>query len=335
VTIVVDAKPRVLPLNLTRPVIPTALSLAALRGAFESECGHIRVELRRLNPEEPACGSEGIRETDGITALLELADDGDRRLIGLTWTQEFRALIALPAARIRSVRDMRNRRVGLPSGRRYARACALHVTTVALEANGLGEHDVEWVDIQHSSVRAEDGASDAMLPGCPREYASAIAALAAGKVHVAQVQGLRGMQAMRSCGAHAFFVLNDHPDPSVRVHSVVPAVMSVDHVLAGRSADLIAQVLVCARSNGIWAKSHEREVSRSVAHEFGAPEADVRATFGRELHKQLVPEISDSLIAALERLQQTLVRRNLLVARAPLRSVIDPEPLAAAVRMRR
>jgi hypothetical protein len=61
----------------------------------------------------------------------------------------------------------------------------------------------------------------------------------------------------------------------------------------------------------------------------------VRATFGRELHKQLVPEISDSLIAALERLQQSLARRNLLVACAALRSVIDPEPLAAAARLRR
>jgi hypothetical protein len=45
---------------------------------------------------------------------------------------------------------------------------------------------------------------------------------------------------------------------------------------------------------------------------------------------RLVPEISDSLIAALERLQQLLVRQKLLIARVPLRSVIDPEPLAAA-----
>jgi len=34
--------------------------------SIESECGHIRVELRRLNPEELSSGQEGIRETDGI-----------------------------------------------------------------------------------------------------------------------------------------------------------------------------------------------------------------------------------------------------------------------------
>jgi hypothetical protein len=92
------------------------------------------------------------------------------------------------------------------------------------------------------------------------------------------VQGLRGILAMRSCGAHSVFILNDHPDPSVEAHSIVPAVMSVDHAFADRSPDLVTRALVCARSNGIWAKSHEREVVRSEAHEFGASEADVRAS---------------------------------------------------------
>jgi len=40
-----------------------------------------------------------------------------------------------------------------------------------------------------------------------------------------------------------------------------------------------------------------------VAHEFGAAEADVRATFDRGAPQAARTEISDSLIAALERLQ--------------------------------
>jgi hypothetical protein len=61
----------------------------------------------------------------------------------------------------------------------------------------------------------------------------------------------------------------------------------------------------------------------------------VRATFGRDLNERLVPELSDSLIGALERLQQSLIRRNLLVAHTPARSAIDPKPLAAVARMSR
>jgi ABC-type nitrate/sulfonate/bicarbonate transport system substrate-binding protein len=311
-------------------MVPTALSLAALRGAFESE---FRMDLRRLNPEDPTSATPGIRETDGIAALLDLANDADRRLIGFTWTREFRALIALPAAHIRSARDLRNKRIALPSGRRYANACAVHVATLALEANDLLPQDVEWVDIQQSSFRAEDGGSDAMLPGCPPEYAGVIAALAAGKVHMAHVQGLRGILAMRSCGAHTVFMVNDNTNATVRAHSIIPTVISVDRAFADRSSDVVTRVLASARANGIWARSHDREVVQSMAQEFGAPEADVRAAFGTDLHRRLVPEISEPLITALERLQQRLVSRNLVVARAPLRAAIDAEPLAAAERM--
>jgi ABC-type nitrate/sulfonate/bicarbonate transport system substrate-binding protein len=323
---------RVLSVRLARQAVPTALSFAVRRGVFDSALRDIRIQVSDLNPEESESAAEGLRESDGIAGLLELANDGDRRLLGLTTARQFRALVALPAARIRSVRDMRNRKIGLPTNRRYARVCALHVWTLALEASGLTDGSVEKVDIQHLSARAEDGASDAMLPGCPPEYATVIAALAAGKVDVVYVQGLRGIQAMRSCGAHAIFILSEHPDPTVRAHSLIPNVLTVDRHLADRSADRIAQVLACVRSNGVWAKSHEREVLRSVAEEFGAPEADIRAAFGREVHRHFVPELSEPLIAGLERLQRSLARLNCIAAEDLVRSAINPAPLAAAAK---
>jgi ABC-type nitrate/sulfonate/bicarbonate transport system substrate-binding protein len=295
-------------LYLTRRPVPTALALAAGSGILGAELPKIRLNVHRLDPDEPTPQGNALRELDGFAAIHAGAGGTHARVVvGVTWIREFQALVTLPGSRIRSVRDLRNRRIALPVSPN-ARAHAHRVASLAVELGGLQYREVEWVNLKSAPANAEDGASDAMLPGCPVEYALAIAALAAGKVDVVHVQGLRGLQAMRSCGAHPIFSATDYADRRVKAHVATPMALIVDRDAEGREPAQMTGLLDCARAIGVWARSHSREVARSLSQQLGVPESDIFSAFGAKFYEHLIPDLVGSSRAAIESLQSFLDR---------------------------
>ncbi|WP_162175277.1 ABC transporter substrate-binding protein, partial [Burkholderia sp. AU4i] len=175
----------------TRCPVPTALGIAVHRGWFDEEFGPDGIALHSLQETADAGKREShfdhslpssFRQGGNIPALWARARGADTRVIGLSWTNEFQAIVTLPERGIRTVRDLRGRRLGLPRhpiSIDFWRAAALKGFLSALELEGLGHGDAEWVDLPDERERHTGPAS---FTRGPHEYGIEIAALVRGEV---------------------------------------------------------------------------------------------------------------------------------------------------------
>jgi ABC-type nitrate/sulfonate/bicarbonate transport system substrate-binding protein len=107
----------------TRCPVPTASSVAIDHGWLDAEFSADGINISSLRASE----SPGVRESHfdhqqpdsfrqggNTPPIWTRANGGDVALIGLTWVEEYQAIITLPETGIRSAKDLRGRRIGLP-----------------------------------------------------------------------------------------------------------------------------------------------------------------------------------------------------------------------------
>lgn len=134
----------------TRCPVPTPLGIAVQLGFFHDEFSPDGLELRSLqetrNPAEQASHFDhslpySFRQGGNIPPIWARSKGRDTRVIGLSWTDEFQGVIALPKKGLKSARDLRGLRVGLPKrdiAIDFTRAAALKGVLTALELEGMG-----------------------------------------------------------------------------------------------------------------------------------------------------------------------------------------------------
>jgi len=144
----------------TRCPIPTASSLAIDNRLFDEEfapdgisiaslCASTEREVRESHFDH--LQPDSFRQGGNIPPIWTRSRGGDVMLIGLTWVDEYQAVVTLPDTGIRTVDDLRGRRLGVP--RRvndqidFFRAMCLRGILTALAIEGLNETDVELVDL--------------------------------------------------------------------------------------------------------------------------------------------------------------------------------------------
>ena len=167
--------------------VPTPTAIAAQLGWFEEEFRADGFKVRPLResilPEAPSSHFEhnlahALRQGGSAPAIWARSRGQDTRVVALTWTDEYQAIIALPSSGVRSVKDLNGRRLGLPKRAvaiDHARGSALRGFEVALATEGLTITDVELVDL------SGDGRPRSPLADLDRHaYASEAYALARG-----------------------------------------------------------------------------------------------------------------------------------------------------------
>ena len=144
-----------------------------------------------------------VLSSTSFAAVRARSQGAATRLVGLSWLNEFQALIVAPGSRFRAFRDLRDRRIGRaapsPSGNE-ARLATLRGVVAALEIHGLSHRRVEWGDLPAGGETA---------------------ALADGSVDAIYVTGLRGFQYVRASGARTVFNATDHRDRWVRTNTAM------------------------------------------------------------------------------------------------------------------
>jgi hypothetical protein len=175
---------------------------------------------------------------DATEAMVARSRGAATRLLGLSRLDEFQALISAPRSPVRRVRDLRDRRIGLPSvaGSRPARAAALRGALGALESAGLIHRHVEWVELR---AEPQDLTFAAQLQALERQMVDAV-----------YVRGSAGREAVRSLKAHVVFDISAQRDHWVRCQTAlltatIAAAGGVDSTVFG-SADLEDEVLQVA-----------------------------------------------------------------------------------------
>ncbi len=297
----------------TRCPVPTPVGLAAQLGYLDEEFRKDGVTLKSIidSPDRNIRQSHfnhtldwSFRHGGNVPPIRARSEGRKTRLVGITWTDEFQAIITLPQTGIRTTKDLKGRRFGIarrPEGIvDFMRATALKGLVSALSLEGLVLDDVETVDIalSQSILSTQEGPS---LFGLKRRqaYGEEVAALIRGDVDAIYVKGTAGINVANLIGAVQVVEFGFHPDAKIRINSGSPRVLTVDERLADERPDLVARLLGSIFKASTWAEAHPDETRRFVAREAGATEEQVLAANGPDVHKHLGLGLEPELVAAV------------------------------------
>ncbi|MDB5712951.1 MAG: nitrate/sulfonate transporter substrate-binding protein [Sphingomonadales bacterium] len=327
----------------TRCPVPTPVGLAVQLGYLDEAFAKEGITLNSIIDSQDRSVrtshfdhhlAYSFRHGGNVPPIRARSEGAGTRLVGITWTDEFQAIITLPETGIRTTQDLVGRRFGVarrPAGIvDFMAATALKGLVSALSLQGLGHKDVEIVDIQlaKSVLDEREGAQLFGLRG-RHAYGAEVAALLRGDVDAIYVKGTAGIAVANLIAAHAVVEFGFHPDPRIRINSGSPRILTVDERLAEDRPDLVATILRTLQRTSIWAEAHPDEVGRFVAREAGASEEVVAAANGPELHRHLGIGLEPDLIDAVSHYKDFLFEWGFLAADFNVHQWVDERPWAA------
>jgi ABC-type nitrate/sulfonate/bicarbonate transport system substrate-binding protein len=332
----------------TRCSIPTPLGIGAQLGFYADEFARDGIAIKSLqesrDPSERDSHFEhtlphSFRLGGAVPPIWARAKGQDTRVIGISWIDEYQAILALPESGIRGPKDLRGRKLALP--RRtdradsvdVARASALRGFLVALELAGLGHDDAQWIDVvnqRHRAKSEEDIAAPdtAVRARSAHSYTSAALALARGEVDAIYVKDVRGAETAHLLGAKVVVDLGFHPDPQVRINNCTPRPLTVNAATLRDYPEIVDRFLARVVAVDTWARQHPAEAITQIARETNWTEAWVRYAYGAEAHTHLGVDLSERAVRGLETFKNFLYKWNFLAADFEVESWLDRGPLA-------
>jgi ABC-type nitrate/sulfonate/bicarbonate transport system substrate-binding protein len=326
----------------TRCPVPTPLGIAVQEGWLAREFAADGLTLKSLQDNVEAEVREShfdhhlahsFRQGGNIPAIWARAKGRETRVIGLSWTDEFQGIIALPGSGIRTPRDLPGRRLGLTRHAvsiDFKRAAALKAFETALDLEGISLSQVELVDVADAPRLEASPDYPSPFGGERRHhYESEVAALLRGDVDAIFVKGVLGTQVLHMLAAQLVIDLGVHPEPLVRNGNGTPRTLTVDASFIEQRPDLVTRFLGQVVAAGHWAAAHPREAVAYIGRETDASSEWVRYGYGQNVHQRLQTNLDDSAIAGLKSFKDFLLRHGFLQADFSVDDWIDPAPLAA------
>lgn len=325
----------------TRCPVPSPLGIAARQGWLAQAFAGQGIAVESIIDSKDRSVREShfdhhldwsFRQGGNIPPIWARAKGRATRLVAITWTDEFQAIVTLPGRGIASLADLAGRRLAVP--RRvndlidFHRATALKGLLSGLSLAGLSASDVQLVDlpIAESVILAQGEAS---LFGLRRRhpYFREVQALVAGEVDALFLKGAEGVVVANLVGAQLVAEFGRHPDPRVRINNGTPRVLTVDEALATQRPDLVVDLLAVVQRASDWAEAHADETLRFVAREMSTSEEAVLASNGPEVHRHLRIGLEPALVDAIGHFKDFLLQWGFLPADFALDQWVDPEPL--------
>ncbi|SDB91288.1 ABC transporter substrate-binding protein [Paraburkholderia lycopersici] len=334
-----------------RPPVPTPLSIAWHLGWLQDAMRGMGVALRslqedsrdpqRFSPHVQSDLPDSLRQGGSVPALYGRSAGQASRLIGLTWTDEFQALAVLPTAGIRTPKDLRGRRIGLPKHALkvdHNRAAALRVITAVLDAEGIGRNEVEWVDLEDHALPAT--ISDDIVRSVDtgrrgrHTFANEARALVTGQVDVIYLKDVRGAETAHLIGAQLIVNIGFHPDPMMRIGNGTPRPLTVNQRLLDRHPELVGRLLDRVVAAGEWAARNPVQAIEMIGRETGWTPSWIRYAYGNQVHRALRLELDPQSIDGIKRLKAFLHGEGFLPDDFGIDQWIDPKPLSDVMRSR-
>lgn len=327
-----------------RAPFPTPVAIAIQLGWIQDAMRHLAgVDVRSLyestNPADLPHHFEidhlnAFRQGGSIPLIWARANQQDTRVIGLTWTDEYQALVALPQSGIHTVKDLRGRRIGLPRHNiviDHARASALRGFSVLLESEGMSLADVEIVDLEDYEIPSMvlDGQVISMGTGRRgrHSYGSEVHAMKHGLVDAVYVKDVRGAQATLLMGAQVIADINRHPDPYIRINNGTPRPLTVNAWLLDNYPHLVDCLIEQVYSAGEWARSRPQEALTVLSREIGWSAHWVNYTYGDNVHRNLGLDLSRTNVERFTAMKEFLLQHGFIPHDFDIDAWIDPEPL--------
>ncbi|MDE1180863.1 ABC transporter substrate-binding protein [Paraburkholderia sp.] len=340
----------------TRCPAPTPFGITVQKGWLQDEFAADDIEVKALqDADEPLIRRShfthsqpwSLRQGGNIPALWARAQGSDTRLIGLSWVDEFQALITLDRELDATAGSLSGRRFGLPLNTRasvvdFHRATALRGFSSLLNTVGVQFEDIDFVDLLHTPRGLEDArpapdltAGQWLDAQRSHEYAREAQALLRGEADVVFVKGATGLEIANVLNAHVLIDISAQSNRRLHANNGTPRPLTVDAQLLRERPDLVERVLARTLDAGNWAAAHASELNDYVAREVRTAEHWVTRAYPGGLHAQLSIGLDPHALAALADFKQFLFKWGFIPSDFDFDAWIDPAPLAGAIKLRR
>lgn len=323
----------------TRCPVPTPVGLAVQLGLLDRAFAAKGVELASIIDSK----DRNIRQSHfnhtlkwsfrlggNVPPIRARSEGRDTRLIGVTWTDEYQAIITLPESGIRSASDLEGRRLGVPKQPEgdvfvvdFWRASALKAFDSALTIAGLARSEVELVDIAFAESVLDSHEADRFGLARRIPYGPEIAALYRGEVDAIFVKGASGIAAANLIAAREVVSFGFHDDPAIRINSGTPRLLTVDAALLDERPDLAAILIGTIRQAGEWAAAHPDDTARFAARETGVSEEQIHVAHGPRFAQSFGLSLEPEALAAVESYKDFLLAEGFLAADFSIADWVD------------
>ena len=333
----------------TRCPVPTATGLAyklgwltetfAARGITIDTLQEASPELARHHYDHRLPGL--IREGGNMLSLGARAQGEPTRLVGLTWIEEWQAILVRADSGITEPKHLRGRRLALPGyaenpipshvrGTSIARGMSLHGYKGALAFAGLTFDDVEFVE-------APSGRGDRLGAGI-RSNAEIqglwpFELLADGRVDAIYVKGASAVDAARKYGLVVGVDL-DRLDKRFRVNNGTPRPITVHESFIENHFDALVLFLAETLRAADWARDNLEGVHEILKSETRGSQDGVTAAYRDGFHRSLHPDLSAERLALFAQQKKFLWLHGFLDHDFDLEAWTDRRPLEAALALR-
>ncbi|HEY8355721.1 MAG TPA: ABC transporter substrate-binding protein [Methylophilaceae bacterium] len=322
----------------TRCPVPTATGLAYRLGWLQDEFAPDGIEIKALQ-EAPRELSRHhydhalpnlIREGGSLLALAARAQGARTRLIGLTWIDEWQAILVRSDSGISSPADLQGKRVALPAyieheiashvrGCSIARGMTLQGIRNALAYAGLGLDAVKFVEV--GSGRGASGLWEGLEQ------------LARGEVDAVYVKGAPAVEAAERHGAVVGIDLDALGERRYRVNNGTPRPITVHEDFLENHFDLLTRFLAQTLRAADWARDNLEGVHGILSQETHAGGEGVRTAYRNGFHQSLHPALSEELLDLFRIQKDFTLLHGVLDRDFDLDAWVDMRPLQAARRL--
>lgn len=325
----------------TRCPVPTATGLAYRLGWLQEEFASDGIRVTALQEAPPEFQRHHydhlipslIREGGSLLALAARAQGARTRLIGLTWIDEWQAILVRPDSGITSPQALKGKRVALPRyieheipehlrGCSIARGMTLQGIKGTLRHAGLTLDDVRFVE-----VGAGQGSRNS---GGPGQLWDGLEKLAAGEVDAVYVKGASAAEAAKRYGLVVGIDLDLLGDRTSRVNNGTPRPITVHEDLLENHFDLLVRFLAQTLRAADWAADNLDGVREILKGETRSGDEGVREAYRNNFHRTLHPALSDDLLSLFGIQKNFTWLHGFQDRDIDLEAWADPRPLAAA-----
>jgi ABC-type nitrate/sulfonate/bicarbonate transport system substrate-binding protein len=290
-----------------------------------------------------------VRHGGNPPPLVGLSRGVDLRIVGLTWTEGARRVLALEDSGLRTPRDLEGRRLAVPHRAApavdYVRSVALRTYAEALASADLTLDDVELVEIDAGgadlagpdATGTADVAPTATLGGA-RFNASAhrneALALVRREVDVVAAEHSGASHLQATLRLRTVFDTALSATAEGRASGDQPLVLTTTGALLAERPDVVARWIARALDAADWAREHRAQARRLIARDAGLAEDLVDDAFSPAVLQQLAIDLDERSIAALRVQHDHLLAHGFLDGPVEIERFVDPAPLAAAHELR-
>ena len=284
-----------------------------------------------------------IREGGSIHAFGARSQGEATRVVGLTWVDEWQAILVLPDSGIHNARDLKGRRLALPTWTDHPIAAHRRATSIArgmslqgykgvLASASLTLEDVRLVEVDASRAARSH---EANLGSGELAGLWSFHSLLDGQVDALYVKGAAAVDTAKKYGLTIGVDIDRLPDRRFRVNNGTPRPITVHQSLIDNHFDVVTRFLYQTLRAARWAPDNLDKVRQIFQSETRGSTAAVSQAYSDEALRSLYPTLDADRIDLFDQQKTFLWVHGFIDNDFALNSWIDPRPLDAAIKLLR